>query len=150
MMDEMASPAPTHVDPEQPRRGKLATAASDLIVAVTTIVLAGLTWGAWFVLATAIARGAEGALRSASEPWQWIGAAVTLVVLTIVSSRWTSAPVAVVSVTAGFTLGFSIAASAVDDSGLWAVGALMVAGGTLVAMAVVTVIDRAIRLLPPN
>ncbi|MEU5909554.1 hypothetical protein [Micromonospora sp. NPDC047527] len=74
------------------------------------------------------------------EPWQVIGCVVTLVLLAALAgmrlSPWLVAPV----MTVAFTVAWSWQAASSDDSGLWAVGAVlmligMAAGSTAVSLA---------------
>ncbi|MEU5903427.1 hypothetical protein ABZ780_03510 [Micromonospora sp. NPDC047467] len=74
------------------------------------------------------------------EPWQVIGCVVTLVLLAALAgmrlSPWLVAPV----MTVAFTAAWSWQAASTDDSGLWAVGAVlmligMAAGSTAVSLA---------------
>ncbi|WCN79061.1 hypothetical protein [Micromonospora sp. LH3U1] len=81
-----------------------------------------------------------GATSGPYEPWQVIGCVLTLVLLAALAgtrlSPWLVAPV----MTVAFTTAWSWQAASSDDSGLWAVGAVLVllgmaAGSTVVCLA---------------
>ncbi|MET8308443.1 hypothetical protein [Micromonospora sp. NPDC005173] len=72
------------------------------------------------------------------EPWQVIGCVLTLVLLAALAVRrlspWLVAPV----MTVAFTVPWSWQAASTDDSGLWAVGAILVLVGMAIGSTLVS------------
>ncbi|MFB9927979.1 hypothetical protein ACFORO_19830 [Amycolatopsis halotolerans] len=106
------------------------------------IVLAGLTvatWWSWLGSDTTYqVDPVTGQRTGPYEPWQVAGCVLCLVVLAVAGTmiglpRWVVVPVMSVV----FTAAWSGAAIAADSSGLWGVGALMVAIGMVVGSYVV-------------
>ncbi|MET7669683.1 hypothetical protein [Micromonospora luteifusca] len=110
------------------------------------VFLAAATVGSWLLW---LGRDTEytvdaqtGATSGPYEPWQVVGLVLTLVVLAALAgtrlSPWLVAPVMTVAVTAVWTW----QAASRDDSGLWAVGAVLVLLGMAVGSTLVSVSAR--------
>ncbi|MFI6781490.1 hypothetical protein [Micromonospora sp. NPDC050276] len=85
-----------------------------------------------------------GASSGPYEPWQVIGCVLTLVLLAALAgtrlSPWLVAPV----MTVAFTAAWSWRAASTDDSGLWAVGGILVLVGMAVGSTLVSLAARRI------
>ncbi|HWD01679.1 MAG TPA: hypothetical protein VG674_04335 [Amycolatopsis sp.] len=125
------------------------SAAHRVRSALGALVLAGLTvatWWSWLGSDTTYQIDPVTGHRTGPyEPWQVAGCVLCLVVLAVAGTmiglpRWVVVPVMSVV----FTVAWSAAAIATDRSGLWGVGALMVAIGMVGgSYAVVSAADRA-------
>ena len=97
------------------------------------VALAGatlLTWWLWLGTDTRYETDpVTGAQTGPYQPAQVIGCVLTLAVLAAVGGLVLRPWIVVVTMTVVFTLAWSIAASRDDDTGLWAVGAVLVAFG---------------------
>ncbi|WP_328653906.1 hypothetical protein OG598_08595 [Micromonospora sp. NBC_00330] len=110
------------------------------------LFLAAATVGAWILWLGWDTRYTVDAQTGASsgpyEPWQVIGCVVTLVLLAALAgtrlSPWLVAPV----MTVAFTAVWSWRAAGTDDSGLWAVGAVLVLVGMAVGSALASLVGR--------
>lgn len=78
-----------------------------------------------------------GAASGPYEPWQVVGCALTLVLVAMVAGLARQAAVAMVVMPCAFTIAWSMPARATDESGLWAVGAIMILVGMTAGVAVV-------------
>lgn len=104
---------------------------------VLLAVLSAATWFGWFSWDTTYQTDADGNQSGPYETWQGIGAALTILGLTVVGAvRLGTWPTALGS-TVGFTAGFVVTSAPQDDSGLWLVGALFMAVGVFTGTAVV-------------
>jgi hypothetical protein len=115
------------------------------IVTLATFIIAALTTATWWTLGrdtTHEVDAATGAVTGPYEAPQVIACAVVLVGLTVVGALVLPAWLAVLAVSLPFTAAWSLHASSNDDSGLWAVGAILVLLGTLVGGTIVTVVTR--------
>lgn len=63
------------------------------------------------------------------EPYQVVGCVLTIGALAAVAGLLLRPWVVVVTMAASFTVAWSVGAASTDDSGLWVVGAVLVAGG---------------------
>ncbi|MEU8082222.1 hypothetical protein AB0B57_01100 [Micromonospora sp. NPDC049101] len=110
-----------------------------LFLAVATVG-AWILWLGWDTRYTVDAR--TGASSGPYEPWQVIGCVLTLVLLAALAgtrlSPWLVAPVMTVT----FTAVWSWRAAGTDDSGLWAVGGILVLVGMAVGSALVSLVGR--------
>lgn len=101
---------------------------------------AWLLWLGWDTEYTVDAQ--TGASSGPYEAWQVIGCVLTLVVLAALAgtrlSPWLVAPV----MTVAFTAAWSWRAASADDSGLWAVGAILVLVGMALGSTVVSLVAR--------
>ena len=113
--------------PVRARTGRLA------LIALLT-VLAAATWFAWLGWDTTYDIDADGNQTGPYEAWQVIGAVLTMLVLTVLGAlRLGTLPTALGG-GIGFALGFIVTAAATDDSGLWLVGAVIMAFGVFLAV----------------
>lgn len=113
--------------PARARTGHLA------LIALLT-VLAAATWFAWLGWDTTYDIDADGNQTGPYEAWQVIGAVLTMLVLTVLGAlRLGTLPTALGG-GIGFTLGFIVTAATTDDSGLWLVGAVIMAFGVFLAV----------------
>lgn len=97
-------------------------------------VLAAATWFAWLGWDTTYDIDADGNQTGPYEAWQVIGAVLTMLVLTVLGAlRLGTLPTALGG-GIGFTLGFIVTAATTDDSGLWLVGAVIMAFGVFLAV----------------
>jgi hypothetical protein len=88
-------------------------------------------------------QNADGSLGGSYRPWQVVAFIALICAVAWISARRGSAVAAVAATTLAVT-GVCIADwSGTDDSGLWAVGALLVFVGTLVGTGVIGVIAQA-------
>ena len=117
-------------------------------IALATIVLAVLTVAAWWAFlgrdTTQDVDPATGTVTGPYEAPQVIACAIVLVALVVAGALMLPAWLAVLGVALPFTVAWTIQASASDDSGLWAVGAVLVLAGTLGGGAVVAAITRGV------
>ncbi|MFF5205809.1 hypothetical protein [Streptosporangium sp. NPDC000396] len=86
-----------------------------------------------------------GGLSGPYQPWQVVGVVLGLGALAA-AGGWRGHPVAAaVAVTLTMTVCWSVDAATSDDSGLWAVGAVMVLVGTSLGVGVVALCAAALR-----
>ncbi|MFJ6199326.1 hypothetical protein [Micromonospora sp. NPDC092111] len=111
------------------------TLLGGLILAAVTIG----TWAAWLGWESGYATDPEtGATSGPYAVWQVVGAVLTLAVVAAVAG-WLLSPLLVAPVmTVAFTAAWAGRAAATDDSGLWAVGAVLVLVGTAVGTTLVS------------
>jgi hypothetical protein len=109
------------------------------------LVLAGLTVASWFAwMGWDTEYQVDPVTQSSSgpyEPWQVIGCVVTLLVLAVVAALRLS-PWTVIATT---TVAWVFSAARSDDSGLWAVGAILVAIGMAGGSAITAFAARAVH-----
>ncbi|RZT87056.1 hypothetical protein EV383_3962 [Pseudonocardia sediminis] len=116
---------------------------------VGTGLLALATAASWWVwTAWDLRRDVDPVTGTSTGPWEaWQVAGVVLCLLAVVVAAARRLPawlvVAVVPVT--FTVAWSLTAASQDDSGLWAVGAVLVLLGTSAGTAVVAAVTAAFR-----
>ncbi len=84
------------------------------------------------------------------QAWQVVGCVVTLAVLATVAGLLRSPGLAVAVVPVVFTLLWSRDAARTDDSGLWGVGAVMLACGSLGGVAAVAYLADGVRRWRPS
>lgn len=116
--------------------------------ALTTLALVLLTVAAWWVfLGRDTVRDVDPATGAVTGPYgapQVVACALVLVALVVAGALTVPAWVAVLAVALPFTVAWTAQAASDDDSGLWAVGALLVLVGTLAGGAVVAAVTRAV------
>lgn len=116
--------------------------------ALTTLAVVVLTVVAWWIfLGRDVVREVDPGTGNVTGPFaapQVIACVLVLVALVVVGTVSAPAWVAVLAVAVPFTAAWTIQAQATDDSGLWAVGALLVLLGTLAGGALVAAITRAV------
>ncbi|KAB1910930.1 hypothetical protein [Micromonospora sp. AMSO31t] len=110
------------------------TALGGLLLAAATVG----AWWAWLGWESGYTVDPEtGATSGPYAVWQVAGAVLTLIVIAAVGgwfvSPWVVAPV----MTVAFTAAWAVRAASTDDTGLWAVGAALVAVGTAIGATVV-------------
>jgi hypothetical protein len=109
--------------------------------AIAFIVLgAGLWWG-WFAWDT-VRDGSGSESSGPYESWQVAGCAVTWMVLAWMGVKVLRPLLLIPALPVGFTAAWMLTAALGDDSGLWAVGAILVAGGTLAGNALLVWVLR--------
>ncbi|WP_285104902.1 hypothetical protein [Promicromonospora sp. MEB111] len=117
-------------------------------LALTTLALVVLTVAAWWIfLGRDTVRDVDPATGAVTGPYeapQVVACALVLVALVVVGALTVPAWVAVLAVALPFTVAWTVQAASDDDSGLWAVGALLVLVGTLAGGAVVAAVTRAV------
>jgi hypothetical protein len=117
------------------------------LVALFTFVIAALTTATWWTLGRDTTREVDAATGDVTGPYeapQVIACVVVLVALVVVGALVLPAWLAVLAVSLPFTAAWTLHAASTDDSGLWAVGAILVLLGTLVGGTVVTAVTRAL------
>ncbi|WP_091350183.1 hypothetical protein [Micromonospora rhizosphaerae] len=113
-----------------------------LILAAATVG----TWWAWLGWDTGYTVNPEtGATSGPYAPWQVAGCVLTLTLLAAVGGWWLSPWLVAPVMTAAFTLTWATHAASVDETGLWAVGAVLVLVGMAAGTTVVSVGARLIR-----
>ncbi|MEU4388611.1 hypothetical protein [Promicromonospora sp. NPDC023805] len=115
------------------------------LVALATLVIAALTTATWWTLGRDTTGEVDAATGSVTGPYeapQVIACVVVLVGLAVIAALVLPAWLAVLAVSLPFTAAWTLHASSTDDSGLWAVGAILVLVGTLVGSIVVTAVTR--------
>lgn len=118
--------------------------ARDLIAGLLVAAASAGAWLAWMGWDDEYQVDAAGNASGPYEVWQVVGCALTLIVLAVLAA-WLWRPWAVVVIAPiAFTLAWSVTAARSDDSGLWAVGAIMVLVGTVVG-AIVCAIPGLVR-----
>ncbi|MFC3502502.1 hypothetical protein ACFOOK_16205 [Micromonospora krabiensis] len=125
------------------RASPLGQAAGALVVAL----LSATSWYAWLGWDTGYrVDPVTGATSGPYEVWQVVGCALTLLVVLVGALLAGVRPVlASAALTLAFTAAWTAAAASRDDSGLYAVGAVLLLVGLAVGTAVVAAVVRAVR-----
>jgi len=121
------------------------TTRNPYLTALATFTLAALSVATWWTLGQDATQHVDPATGDASGPYgpvQVIACVVALVALVVIGTVLLPAWLAVLGVALPFTAAWSYQAAATDDSGLWAVGAVLVLLGTLVGGTVVAAVTR--------
>jgi hypothetical protein len=108
-----------------------------LLAAATAAV-----WFAWLGWDTGYTTDETGHTSGPYAVWQVAGCVLSLGVLTALAVRWLHPLMVAATVTIAFTGVWSWWASGSDDSGLWAVGAVLVLGGMSLGSAAVAFAAR--------
>jgi O-antigen ligase len=119
---------------------------SPTLTTLTVVVLTVVAW--WIFLGRDVVREVDPATGNVTGPYeapQVIACVLVLAALVVVGTLSAPAWAAVLAVAVPFTAAWTIQAQATDDSGLWAVGALLVLLGTLAGGAVVAVVTRVVE-----
>ena len=120
---------------------------SALVAAAVLSVLAWVGWLAWdheyqIDPATGVGSGPY-------EAWQVIGCVVTLLVAAVVAGPATAHPaMAAACVTLPFTVVWAVSAGREDETGLFLVGALLIAGGLFLGSWVVAAVSGTVARRP--
>lgn len=100
------------------------------ILLAVTAALSVLAWGAWLAWDTEYQLDPVTDTTSGPyQPWQVVGCVLTLLVAAVVAGLAARSAVAAVWVTVPFTVCWAVSASLTDESGLFAVGAVLIAAG---------------------
>lgn len=121
------------------------TTRNPYLIALATFTLAALSVATWWALGQDTTQEVDPVTGSVSGPYgpvQVIACVVALVALVVIGTVLLPAWLAVLGVALPFTAAWSHQAATTDDSGLWAVGAVLVLLGTLVGGTVVAAITR--------
>ena len=119
---------------------------SPTLTTLTVVVLTVVAW--WIFLGRDVVREVDPATGNVTGPYeapQVIACVLVLAALVVVGTLSAPAWAAVLAVAVPFTAAWTIQAQATDDSGLWAVGALLVLLGTLAGGAVVALVTRVVE-----
>ena len=119
---------------------------SPTLTMLTVVVLTVVAW--WIFLGRDVVRDVDPATGNVTGPYeapQVIACVLVLAALVVVGTLSAPAWAAVLAVAVPFTAAWTIQAQATDDSGLWAVGALLVLLGTLAGGAVVALVTRVVE-----
>lgn len=131
--------------PTRPTRSRGRAAALAAVVAL----LAAACWFAWMGWdAEYQTDPVTGEVSGPYEAWQVLGCVLSLVLVTVPAVRVLGGRRAVLVVTAAFTVAWSIAPAATDESGLWLVGAILVLVGTAAGTSLVALVVRLLRRRP--
>ncbi|MFI2485823.1 hypothetical protein ACH47X_02880 [Promicromonospora kroppenstedtii] len=119
---------------------------SPTLTTLTVVVLTVVAW--WIFLGRDVVREVDPATGNVTGPYdapQVIACVLVLAALVVVGTLSAPAWAAVLAVAVPFTAAWTIQAQATDDSGLWAVGALLVLLGTLAGGALIAVVTRVVE-----
>ncbi|MBG6191373.1 putative membrane protein [Arthrobacter sp. CAN_A212] len=106
--------------------------AQRTLLIVGVIALSAGLWVGWFAWDTGYQIDPEtGSASGPYEPWQVIGCVVSWAALGWVANKFLAPAIVILAMPAGFTGAFAITSASADYSGLWLVGAILVAFGTL-------------------
>ena len=117
------------------------------MAALITFIIAALTTATWWTLGRDTTREVDPATGNVTGPYeapQVIACVVVLVGLVVVGALLLPAWLAVLGVSLPFSAAWTIQASSTDDSGLWAVGAVLVLVGTLVGSTIIVAVTRSL------
>lgn len=117
------------------------------LTALVTFIIVTLTTATWWTLGRDTTRDVDPATGAVTGPYeapQVIACVVVLVALVVIGALLLPGWLAVLAVGLPFTAAWTVQASSTDDSGLWAVGAVLVLVGTLVGGTIVTAVTRAL------
>lgn len=121
------------------------TTRNPYFIALATFTLVALTIATWWTLGRDTTQDVDPVTGAVTGPYgtvQVIACVVALAGLVVIGSLLLPAWLAVLGVALPFTAAWTLQASATDDSGLWAVGAVLVLVGTLGGGTVVAAITR--------
>ncbi|GAA1345044.1 hypothetical protein [Arthrobacter roseus] len=122
------------------RKYRLSRTQFTLAVVGFIVLSAGLWWG-WFAWDNQyVVDPVTGSSSGPYELWQVIGCAASWIVLGWIGNKLLQPLLVIIIMPAAFTTAFAITAARMDDSGLWPVGAILMALGTLAGTAVLVAI----------
>ena len=117
------------------------------LLAVATVV----TWFAWLGHDTEYQVDANGVQSGPYTTGQVAGCVLTLLVLLVAAVLLRVRPlIAAATMTLAFTVAWTAAAAATDESGLFVVGMILVFGGLAVGTSIVAITTHAIRYPGPR
>ncbi|MFD2763486.1 hypothetical protein [Micromonospora eburnea] len=103
-------------------------------------------WWAWLGWETGYTVDPEtGAISGPYAGWQVVGVVLTLALLAAAGGWWLSPWLVAPAMTVAFTAAWAAHAASTDDTGLWAVGAVLVLVGTAAGTTVVSLAARSAR-----
>ncbi|WP_369373190.1 hypothetical protein AB1046_05570 [Promicromonospora sp. Populi] len=123
------------------------TTRNPYFIALATFTLVALTIVTWWTLGRDTVQDVDPVTGNVTGPYeapQVIACVVVLVGLVVIGTLVLPAWLAVLGVALPFTAAWTLQASSSDDSGLWAVGAILVLIGTLGGGTIVAAITRAL------
>ncbi|MFI6423431.1 hypothetical protein [Promicromonospora sp. NPDC050880] len=121
------------------------TTRNPSFIALATFTLVVLSVTTWWALGQDTTQDVDPVTGAVTGPYgtvQVVACVVALVGLVVIGSLLVPAWLAVLGVALPFTTAWTIQAAASDDSGLWAVGAILVLVGTLGGGTIVAAITR--------
>jgi hypothetical protein len=122
-----------------------------LIGAVVLAAATVLTWYLWLGQDTEYQVDANGVQSGPYTTGQVAGCVLTLLVLLVAAVLLEVRPlIAAAAMTIAFTVAWTVQAAASDDSGLFAVGAILVLGGCAAGTSLVATATHAIRHRGPR
>ena len=117
-----------------------------IVGALGVVVLAWASWWAWMGWDSEYRLDpATGAETGPYEAWQVVGSAVCVVALVVVATLVWGRRTAVLATTLGYTVGWCATSLPQDESGLAAVGAVMVLVGVGLGATVVALLTERLR-----
>ena len=118
------------------------------LLVILVALLSSALWFGWFSWDTEYHyNAATGETGGPYQLWQGVGAFFYGLVVVALAHRLLHFVVALLVLPASFTLAWISTASSMDTSGLWAVGAVLVAVGTTVGSAVLLGLAAAVETL---
>ncbi|MFF5081882.1 hypothetical protein ACFY36_32930 [Actinoplanes sp. NPDC000266] len=116
--------------------------------AIAAAVLTLAAWAGWLGWESGyVTDPSTGAVSGPYAWWQVAGCVLTLIVIAAVAARWAHPLVVAAVMTVVFTAAWSAKAAGSDESGLWPVGATLVAMGMAAGSVAVAFAGR--RLFRP-
>ena len=111
-------------------------ATRPLLVAAGLAAASVASWWLWLGIVKRYETDpVTGATTGPYRPWQVVGCVLTLLVIAVVGGLLTRPWLVVVAMTVPFTVAWSVDAARHDDTGLWAVGAILVGMGMTIGTA---------------
>lgn len=138
----MNSTAPGSADARPALSPGMARTLQPSAAVAFTVLGAGLWWS-WFAWDTAAGTDAAGSQTGPYAVWQVAGCVLSWIVLAWFGVRALRPFLLTAALPVGFTAAWILTAVLTDDSGLWAVGAVLVAGGTVAGNAALVWVLRA-------
>ncbi len=116
---------------------------SGFLLAALVAVASASCWWAWCAWDTTYqVDPVTGLARGPYQSWQVTGCILSLIALTAAAAHKLSTPVVVLAVTLGFAVAWSVTAASTDETGLWAVGAILVTVGLALGTALVALVSK--------
>jgi|GEM_PF-3595071 len=125
---------------------RLGETARHVVACVVLALLTASCWWAWMAWDHTYQTDPEtGEVSGPYQAWQVIGCVVCLIVLCVIASARLPAWLVIPIMSVAFTLAWSWTAAPSDETGLWAVGAMMIFVGMLAGSAAVSGLTVAVR-----